>query len=178
MSVTTRLLDNFDFILLLVDFMEIKPWEKTLADGTLMRHIEGKWQKISSEDRYLMPKIEGQVWLALYQLLLSPHCLQKYEYTDYNKNRITKLRAHLNEVVLDQMPHLIQLQRFLEQLSFMEPPTVKKQLVLEQVNEELIEIKKFLLIFLNKRLRNYMIGFNENIKINGMISPKNKRKRF
>jgi len=27
-SVTTRLLDNFDFILLLVDFMEIKPWEK------------------------------------------------------------------------------------------------------------------------------------------------------
>jgi hypothetical protein len=41
------------------------------------------------------------------------------------------------------MPHLIQLQRFLEQLSFMEPPTVKKQLVLEQVNEELIEIKKF-----------------------------------
>lgn len=135
MSVTTRLLDNFDFILLLVDFIELKPWEKTLEDGTFMRHIEGKWQKISIEDRYLMPKIEGQIWLALYQLLLSPHCLQKYEYTDYNKNRITKLRAHLNEVVLDQMPHLIQLQRFLEQLSFMEPPAVKKQLVLEQVAE-------------------------------------------
>jgi hypothetical protein len=120
--------------------MEIKPWEKPLDDGTFLRHIEGKWQKISPEDRYLMPKIEGQVWLALYQLLLSPHCLQKYEYTDYNKNRITKLRAHLNEVVLDQMPHLVQLQRFLEQLSFMEPPTVKKQLVLEQVSEKLIEI--------------------------------------
>ncbi|CAF3421211.1 unnamed protein product [Rotaria sp. Silwood1] len=134
-SVTTRLLDNFDFILLLVDFIETKPWEKTLNDGTLMRHIEGKWQTISIEDRYIIPKIEGQVWLALYQLLLSPHCLQKYEYTDYNKNRITKLRAHLNEAILDQMPHLIQLQRFLEQLSFMEPPTVKKQLVLEQVAE-------------------------------------------
>ncbi|CAF0933407.1 unnamed protein product [Adineta steineri] len=135
MSVTTRLLDNFDFILLLVDFIEVKPWEKLLGDGTFTRHIDGKWQKISHEDRYLMPKIEGQVWLALYQLLLSPHCLQKYEYTDYNKNRITKLRAHLNEVVLDQMPHLIQMQRFLEQLSFMEPPAVKKQLVLEQVAE-------------------------------------------
>jgi hypothetical protein len=100
-----------------------------------MRHIEGKWQKISIEDRYLIPKIEGQVWLALYQLLLSPHCSQKYEYTDFNKNRIIKLRAHLNEVVLDQMPHLIALQRFLEQLSFMEPPTVKKQFVLEQVKK-------------------------------------------
>jgi hypothetical protein len=32
-SVTTRMLDNFDFILLLVDFIEMKPWEKTLADG-------------------------------------------------------------------------------------------------------------------------------------------------
>ncbi|CAF2135604.1 unnamed protein product [Rotaria magnacalcarata] len=135
MSVTSRLLDNFDFILLLVDFIEMKPWEKTINDGTYMRHIEGKWQKISMEDRYIVPKIEGQVWLALYQLLLSPHCLQKYEYTEYNKNRITKLRAHLNEVILDQMPHLIQLQRFLEQLSFMEPPTAKKQLVLEQVAE-------------------------------------------
>ncbi len=134
--------------------MEIKPWEKPLDDGTFLRHIEGKWQKISPEDRYLMPKIEGQVWLALYQLLLSPHCLQKYEYTDYNKNRITKLRAHLNEVVLDQMPHLVQLQRFLEQLSFMEPPTVKKQLVLEQVIERLIEICKEIFDF---RSRNYMI---------------------
>lgn len=32
-SVTTRLLDTFDFILLLVDFIELKPWEKTLNDG-------------------------------------------------------------------------------------------------------------------------------------------------
>ena len=33
MSVTTRILDNFDFIMLLVDFIEVKPWEKTLPDG-------------------------------------------------------------------------------------------------------------------------------------------------
>jgi hypothetical protein len=38
MSVTTRLLDNFDFILLLVDFIEIKPWEKTLNDGIKSLH--------------------------------------------------------------------------------------------------------------------------------------------
>lgn len=139
-----------------------------------MRHIEGKWQKISIEDRYLIPKIEGQIWLALYQLLLSPHCLQKYEYTDYNKNRITKLRAHLNEVVLDQMPHLVQLQRFLEQLSFMEPPAVKKQLVLEQVRIRLNDK----ITFIDIRLRNYMIELFENIKINGMISLKNKLKQF
>jgi hypothetical protein len=37
------------------------------------------------------------------------------------------------------MPHLVQLQRFLEQLSFMEPPSVKKQLVLEQVRTKLYD---------------------------------------
>ena len=36
-SVTTRLLDNFDFILLLVDFIEIKPWQKTLDDGNIFQ---------------------------------------------------------------------------------------------------------------------------------------------
>lgn len=106
-----------------------------------MRHTEGKWQRISPEDRYIMPKIEGQVWLSLFQLLMSQHCRQKYEYTEFNKNRITKLRAHLNEVILDQMPHLIQFQRFLEQLSFMEPPAVKKQIVLEQVSVRVNRIK-------------------------------------
>ncbi|CAF0725701.1 unnamed protein product [Didymodactylos carnosus] len=132
-SVTSRLLDNFDFVLLLVEVMELKPWEKMQTDGSFQRYIEGKWQNIKTEDRFIINKTEGQVWLALYQLLLSPHCVQKYEYTEYKKNRITKLRSYMNDVILDQMPNLIDLQRFLEQLSFMEPPLVKKQLVIEQV---------------------------------------------
>ena len=41
----------------------------------------------------------------------------------------------MNEVLLDQIPSLIDLQRYLEQLSIMEPSAMKKDIILEQVSE-------------------------------------------
>ena len=41
----------------------------------------------------------------------------------------------MNEVLLDQIPSLMDLQRYLEQLSIMEPPAIKKDIILEQVND-------------------------------------------
>ena len=58
----------------------------------------------------------------------------------------------MNEVLLDQIPSLIDLQRYLEQLSIMEPPAIKKDIILEQVNSFgqqflLKSIKMFFLFF-------------------------------
>ena len=47
----------------------------------------------------------------------------------------------MNEVLLDQIPSLIDLQRYLEQLSIMEPPAIKKDIILEQVNESCLILK-------------------------------------
>lgn len=44
-----------------------------------------------------------------------------------------QLRRYLNEVLLDQLPCLTDLQRFLEHLAVMEPPMTKRDLVIEQV---------------------------------------------
>lgn len=41
----------------------------------------------------------------------------------------------MNEVLLDQIPSLIDLQRYLEQLSIMEPPAMKKDIILEQASD-------------------------------------------
>lgn len=46
---------------------------------------------------------------------------------------ILKLRSHLNEVMLDQIPVLGALLNYLEHLSMMEPPAAKQDLILEQV---------------------------------------------
>ena len=54
----------------------------------------------------------------------------------------------MNEVLLDQIPSLIDLQRYLEQLSIIEPPTMKRDIILEQVNDDLHQ----LFIFLSKLL--------------------------
>ena len=46
-----------------------------------------------------------------------------------------KLRSRMNEVLIDQIPNLAALQRFLEQLAVSEPPAYKSSLVIEQVAE-------------------------------------------
>ncbi|ELU05975.1 hypothetical protein CAPTEDRAFT_210772, partial [Capitella teleta] len=49
--------------------------------------------------------------------------------------RLTALRGHLNEILVDQLPVLGDLQRYLEQLGLIDPPQTKKDLVLEQLPE-------------------------------------------
>ena len=46
---------------------------------------------------------------------------------------MTQLRAYLSEPLLEQIPHLADLQRYLQQLSLMELPAMKRDLILEQV---------------------------------------------
>ena len=47
-------------------------------------------------------------------------------------------------MLLDQIPNLIDLQRYLEHLAVMEPPIAKKELVLEQVIHSLLMYNKLL----------------------------------
>lgn len=58
---------------------------------------------------------------------------------------VLQLRSHLTEVLLDQMPVLSELQRYLEQLAIMDPPAIKSELIIEQVR---------ILIFVFKRSSN------------------------
>ena len=44
-----------------------------------------------------------------------------------------QLRSYLTEVLLDQLPVLGELQRYLEHLAIMDPPPAKRDLLLEQV---------------------------------------------
>lgn len=52
-----------------------------------------------------------------------------------NFNIYLQLRAHINEVLIDQIPNLAALLRFLEQLAVTEPPAYKMDLVIEQISE-------------------------------------------
>ncbi|CAG5136274.1 unnamed protein product, partial [Candidula unifasciata] len=134
LSVMTRILNTHDIPILLVQLVESPPWTKK-KDGKIYKFLESKWQEVKSEDILKMTKTEGQVWLALFHLLMERACQEKYDLNNYRKNVILKLRTYLTEVLVDQMPVLAELQRYLEHLAFMDPPPVKKDLVLEQVPE-------------------------------------------
>lgn len=134
LSVMTRMLNTLDIPILLVQLVENPPWTKR-KDGKVFKFIDSKWQELDFQESFKITKIEGQVWLALYTLLMNGKCQQKYDLNTNRKNSILKLRSHLTEVMLDQLPILVEMQRYLEHLSMMDPPAPARELILEQVPE-------------------------------------------
>lgn len=133
LGIVNSLLTKHDFVLLLVQAMELQFWSRKDKEGKLYKYVDNKWKQIALSERFQLTKIEGQIWISLYELILNPSCLSKYDYTDFKKNQILKLRVHMNELLLDQIPNLAALQRFLEQLAVSEAPPYKSHLIIEPV---------------------------------------------
>ncbi|XP_010143389.1 PREDICTED: zinc finger MYND domain-containing protein 10, partial [Buceros rhinoceros silvestris] len=132
LSALTRMLRTHNLPCLLVELVEHCPWSCWEA-GKLKKFENGTWHVVPPEDQMKMTKLDGQVWLALLNLLLSPECQRKYHFDGFNKSQLLKLRAFLTEVLMDQLPNLVEMQRFLSHLAVTEPAPPKKDLVLEQV---------------------------------------------
>uniref|UniRef100_A0A671FWQ5 Zinc finger MYND domain-containing protein 10 n=1 Tax=Rhinolophus ferrumequinum TaxID=59479 RepID=A0A671FWQ5_RHIFE len=101
--------------------------------GKLQQFEGGRWQTVAPSEQQKLSKLDGQVWIALYNLLLSPEARARYCITSFVKGQLLKLRAFLTDTLLDQLPNLADLQGFLAQLALAEPQPPKKDLVLEQI---------------------------------------------
>ncbi|CAM2117148.1 zinc finger MYND domain-containing protein 10 [Caretta caretta] len=132
LSALTRMLNTHNLPCLLVELLEHCPWSRCEA-GKLKKFENGAWYVVPPEDHVRMTKLDGQVWLSLYNLLLSPECQRKYNLDGFNKSQLLKLRAFLTDVLIDQLPNLVEMQRFLSHLVVTEPVPPKKDLILEQV---------------------------------------------
>uniref|UniRef100_A0A665STZ7 Zinc finger, MYND-type containing 10 n=2 Tax=Echeneis naucrates TaxID=173247 RepID=A0A665STZ7_ECHNA len=133
-SVVNRMLCTHNMPCVLVQLIDCCPWSR-YRDGEMEKYINSKWQKIPPEDKLKMTKLDGQVWIALYNLLLKEDCQRKYDFNNFNKNQLLKLRGFLTEVLVDQLPNLVELQRFLGHLAVTDPAPPKKELILEQIPE-------------------------------------------
>ncbi|XP_034534600.1 zinc finger MYND domain-containing protein 10 [Notolabrus celidotus] len=133
-SVINRMLCTHNMPCVLVQLLDCCPWSRC-REGVVEKYINGKWQKIPPEDLLKMTKLDGQVWISLYNLLLKEDCQRKYDFNSFNKNQLLKLRGFLTEVLIDQLPNLVELQRYLAHLAVTDPHPPKKELVLEQIPE-------------------------------------------
>uniref|UniRef100_A0A8D3BUU7 Zinc finger MYND domain-containing protein 10 n=1 Tax=Scophthalmus maximus TaxID=52904 RepID=A0A8D3BUU7_SCOMX len=133
-SVISRMLCTHNLPCVLVQLIDRCPWSR-YREGEVEKYINSKWQKIPAEDHFKMTKLDGQVWIALFNLLLKEDCQRKYDFNNFNKNQLLKLRGFLTEVLVDQLPNLVELQRFLAHLAVTDPAPPKKELVLEQIPE-------------------------------------------
>ncbi|XP_028303210.1 zinc finger MYND domain-containing protein 10 [Gouania willdenowi] len=133
-TVIHRMLCTHNLPCVLVQLIDSCPWSRNRA-GELEKYNDGKWQKIPVEDHLKMTKLDGQVWISLYNLLLKEDCRRKYDFNSFNKNQLLKLRGFLTTVLIDQLPNLSELQRFLAELAVTNPAPPKKELLLEQIPE-------------------------------------------
>lgn len=63
--------------------------------GKLKKFENGAWHVVPPEDQVKMTKLDGQVWLALLNLLLSPECQRKYHFDGFNKSQLLKVGPYI-----------------------------------------------------------------------------------
>ena len=63
-----------------------------------------------------------QVWLAVFHLLSNSDCRKRYHINAFRKASLLRARKYLNDVMLDQLPVLADIQRYMDELAIMDVP--------------------------------------------------------
>jgi len=136
LGVLTRMLSDHDILQTLVPLLDRPPWRRVKGGGAQV-FSDGRWADQPAEEARRLTKMDAQVWLALNNLLLAPECRAKYEWNEHRKGGVMRLSKHFNEILVDQLPVLSDLRRFVESLALHAPPapTEGRGLVIEQLPE-------------------------------------------
>lgn len=93
LSVIHRVLETHDLICLMVNTMETHPWlARPPGKNEMQVYEDGAWYPAEAER---LTKVEAQVWLSLYNLLVEPEFRKKYEYSDYRQRTVLKVNCLL-----------------------------------------------------------------------------------
>ncbi|XP_058415234.1 zinc finger MYND domain-containing protein 10 isoform X2 [Diceros bicornis minor] len=96
LSTLSRMLSTHNLPCLLVELLEHSPWSRR-EGGKLQQFEGGCWQTVAPPEQQKLSKLDGQVWIALYNLLLSPEARARYCLTSFAKGQLLKtlsLRCH------------------------------------------------------------------------------------
>ncbi|KAL3320906.1 Zinc finger MYND domain-containing protein 10 [Cichlidogyrus casuarinus] len=114
LSVRRRILITHDIPLALCHLVELKPWFS--IDENKEWHDSGEWRPRSES----IHKLEGQVWLSIYTVLLYAISPQGSNYDlnqSHRKQAFMRLRPYLTDKIIESLPFLGEMRRVLEQMS-------------------------------------------------------------
>uniref|UniRef100_A0A7S3NG64 Uncharacterized protein n=1 Tax=Aureoumbra lagunensis TaxID=44058 RepID=A0A7S3NG64_9STRA len=83
---------------------------------------QGSWQSVPRNRLLQLTKLEAQAWLALFALVMHPQVRKRYGFNSFRKATLLRARKYLNELILDQLPALADLQRFMDELAIVDTP--------------------------------------------------------
>lgn len=122
LSVASRITDTHDFLILTVPLIENPPWTRRLDSGKWQKLVEQNWKDVQPIDLLKLTKNEGQPWLMLFHLMTKKNFRERYHLNTFRKAQLLRVRKFLNEVMLDQMPVLADIQRYMDELAITEVP--------------------------------------------------------
>jgi zinc finger MYND domain-containing protein 10 len=107
------MVSTYDFYMILVNLLEKSPWKR--------KHEvfqDGKWQPDEQTCQGYLPKCEVQILLSLF-FMFDDKFLSLYDLSSSSvkTNNALKIRRFLTEEVIDQIPVLEKLHRFLEEIA-------------------------------------------------------------
>ena len=121
MSAVNSILKKNDMPVGLATLLDNRVWLRRDANG-MSKFKTKEWKTVEKTDIYVVCEYEAHTWFIMHMLLTSPVCREKYNYNMWRKEQILKIRKFLNEILVDQIPPLEEVQRALDELSFLEPP--------------------------------------------------------
>jgi len=134
LSAMTRVLDTHDLIMAILPLIENPPWVRRNADKEWEKYIGHKWKVVAPSELMTVTTTEGQAWLLLYNLICSGEVRKHYHFNSFRKDQLLRVRKYINEILVDQLPVLADVQRFMDELTIMEAPapTESRRFIVEQ----------------------------------------------
>ena len=131
LGVLARLVTTHDTPGLVAALVQQQPWTRETRDGRREVWRDGEWA--GQLEPAGLEKMEAQAWICLYNLLSCQEIMEKYQLNDFRISVLSRVQGRLSEQLLDQLPILSHLQRWLAQVTISRPPPAKPSLVLELV---------------------------------------------
>ena len=160
LALVNRLIHTHDLLLTVIPLLHSKPFtrRRTTAQHnkpttkattpasrtTTEKYVDQQWTAVAAADLTLMTKLEGQLWLLVYNLLLSPSVRSAYSYNTHRQQAVLSLRPLLTPTVMEQLTVLENVRRCVEELSIMTPPEPSNRDAMAVV-EQLPEIRDSIL---------------------------------
>ena len=125
----TRILDTHDYLQIMVPLIDEPPWTRRRRVSKKKEDIvweklfdNHEWRKVPHNELLQITKCEAQCWIAVFHLTCSNICRQRYALNVYRKENLLRLRKFLNEVMVEQLPILTDVMRYMDELALMNVP--------------------------------------------------------
>eukprot|EP00796_Vickermania_ingenoplastis_P008372 gene8372-5861_t len=140
MSAMNAILIKNDLPVGLSEVLLLQPWIRRSATSQ-QKYKNSEFVDAPGDEMMRVCTPEAHTWFCLHHLLCNRDCRTKYTYTQHKKESILRIRRFLNETLVDQIPALQSVQRALEELSFLEPPSgteekFRSSLIIEQTGKK------------------------------------------